>query len=106
MQDERIPVGLCQCGCCVNPAHLEPVTPGENVLRGEGPSGTNARKTHCSRGHELAGANVYHPPKRPRKRECLICRRLATRRAHARAKAALSGGVVEPLRAAGERRTG
>jgi hypothetical protein len=33
------------------PAHLEPVTRGENSLRGDGPTAVNARKTHCPRGH-------------------------------------------------------
>lgn len=33
------------------PAHLEPVTLAENVLRGDGVTAVNARKTHCPRGH-------------------------------------------------------
>lgn len=36
---------------CVNPAHLEPVTRGENVMRGETVSAIHARKTHCPNGH-------------------------------------------------------
>ena len=28
---------LCRVRCCVNPAHLEPVTGSENVMRGNGP---------------------------------------------------------------------
>jgi hypothetical protein len=42
----------------VNPAHLEPVTNAENVLRGVSPTALNARKTHCIRGHALEGDNV------------------------------------------------
>lgn len=42
----------CRNRACVNPAHLEPVPPVVNVLRGEGPTAINARKTHCPRGHE------------------------------------------------------
>lgn len=47
----RIPAGmvldhLCRVPCCVNPAHLEPVTHGENLRRG-----LNGPKTYCKRGH-------------------------------------------------------
>lgn len=50
---------LCRNRQCVNPAHLEPVTPRENVLRGESPMAVAHRKTHCVRGHVLSGANLY-----------------------------------------------
>jgi len=58
---------LCRVRCCVNPAHLEPVTPRENMLRGVSPHAVNARKTHCAKGHPMrdhAG-----------RRECIFCRR-------------------------------
>lgn len=63
---------LCRNRKCVNPAHLEPVTIGENLLRGVGPSAVNARKTHCESGHPLSGENLYtHPTKNMRRcREC------------------------------------
>src|SRR5271166_3891905 len=43
----RIPKGLtidhlCRNRACVNPAHMEPVTRGENVMRGTGLAPTNA----------------------------------------------------------------
>ena len=64
---------LCRHRWCVNPAHLEPVTRGENVLRGVGPSAQHARKTHCKRGHPLSGENLrVHA----RGRECAICKRI------------------------------
>lgn len=42
---------LCRARSCANPAHLEPVTCGENIRRGT--SGSK-RKTHCKRGHAFA----------------------------------------------------
>ena len=42
---------LCAVRNCVNPQHLEVVSPGENTLRGRGPSAVNRLKTHCSKGH-------------------------------------------------------
>lgn len=43
---------------CVNPAHLEPVTIGQNVLRGKTVSAKNGAKTHCKRGHEFTAENT------------------------------------------------
>jgi hypothetical protein len=57
---------LCRVHLCVNPAHLEPVTTRENLLRGE----THMAKTHCSAGHPLSGDNVRHHKDRRICREC------------------------------------
>ena len=78
-----IPNGLildhkCRVRCCVNPDHLEAVTDRENVARGFSPSAVNARKTHCIRGHELAGDNLYRMPDGDR--ACRACRNEASRR--------------------------
>lgn len=62
---------LCRNRACCNPAHLEPVPPRVNLLRGESPSAKQARQTHCLNGHELAGANLR--PTNRGKRECAVC---------------------------------
>ena len=64
---------LCRNPNCVNPAHLEPVTGRENVLRGRTIVAAKAAQTHCHRGHELTEANIYRPPKRPNSRHCRQC---------------------------------
>ena len=66
---------LCRVRSCVYPAHLEPVTRGENVLRGEGRSAIHFRQTHCLRGHPFEDQNIYRPPERPGWRECRECKR-------------------------------
>ena len=82
-----IPAGLqidhlCRNRGCINPSHLEPVTIAENVLRGEGRSAQNARKSTCPKGHALAGDNVYRTPKGGR--GCRECLRESTRQWRAR----------------------
>jgi len=65
---------LCRNRGCVNPAHLEPVTNRENILRGECPHAHNARKTHCRHGHPLSGSNLLYEPHENRRR-CRTCAR-------------------------------
>ena len=75
-----IPAGLvidhlCRVRSCVNPHHLRAVTNLENLLCGETNIAINLAKTHCLRGHELAGENLYVTPKRGR-RQCRACGRI------------------------------
>jgi hypothetical protein len=72
--DASCPGGnTCPHRHCVNPAHLEPVTALENVLRGRGPSAVNARKTHCMRGHAFDADNTTI--RLGGGRECRACNR-------------------------------
>lgn len=76
---------LCRNRPCCNPAHLEPVTNRENVLRGEGLTAHLARQTHCHRGHEFTAENTIRRTRPSGGRACRECRRIneRARRAHA-----------------------
>jgi len=79
---------VCQEPRCVRPDHLEPVTQGENVRRGAGPTAVNAARTHCVHGHEFTLANTYLTPDgRRRCRECWRLREVR-RRQERRSRAA------------------
>lgn len=68
---------LCRNTACVNPAHLEPVTPKTNVLRGVSAAAQAKRRTHCIRGHEYTPENtsIYNGGNGRVGRRCLTCRR-------------------------------
>jgi hypothetical protein len=73
-----IPVGmhldhLCRNPPCCNPSHLEPVTPRENMMRGNSILAINARKTECMRGHPFDEVNTYRTRLG---RGCWTCKRL------------------------------
>lgn len=69
---------LCRVRHCVNPIHIEPVTPRENQSRSPISITTiNTQKTHCIRGHLLGGDNVYPSTG---DRSCVICHKMLVRR--------------------------
>ena len=74
---------LCRNRACVNPAHLEPVTGRDNLLRGETKAAMNAAATHCSNGHAFDEVNTYHWRGH---RICRACGRDISRRKRAKAR--------------------
>ena len=50
---------LCRVTQCVNPDHLEAITPQVNTLRSLGITSMNAKKTHCDHGHEFTLDNTH-----------------------------------------------
>src|SRR5688500_904159 len=61
----------CKHRRCVNPQHLEPVTPRENYLRGRSTAKANADKTHCKYAHAFTADNIYGASQR--RRPCKAC---------------------------------
>lgn len=89
-----IPPGLaldhrCRHRWCVNPDHLEPVTLGENTMRGDTMPARNIKKEMCPRGHRLVPRPANH-----RWRFCPVCKSSMRREQRARALADRLGGAM------------
>ena len=65
---------ICRNRLCINPQHLRLLTNEEN-----GRSNGQAIKSHCPRGHEYSGDNLYITPKGHR--ICRACSRIRRRMA-------------------------
>lgn len=72
----------CRVRGCSNPAHLRLMTGKQNTRIGVGPTGKNAQKKTCSRGHALTGSNVYSYRGKDGSihRHCKKCRNLRSRK--------------------------
>ena len=67
----------CENRACVNPQHLTPLSRSGHVAEHPLPAimAALASKTHCLRGHELAGNNLLPTMLKHGRRSCRICHR-------------------------------
>jgi hypothetical protein len=67
---------LCRNRACVNPDHLEQVTPRENIHRSDAVYKRLMAKTHCPKGHLYDEKNTYRSksPSGGFTRSCITCR--------------------------------
>ena len=63
---------LCRFTACVNPEHLEPVTPSVNGLRS--PLHSTRRIAECEKGHPMTGGNLGIDGRKVRRRFCRTCK--------------------------------
>jgi len=87
---------LCRIRMCVNPDHLEPVTPHENVMRGMSPAAIAVRENKCQRGHEFTPENTIRVGTQGRRRrQCRTCENARQRKQYAASRqgVAVKGGA-------------
>lgn len=89
--DDLVMDHRCRTRACVNPAHLEPASNRDNIVRGIGPTAVNAHASHCVNGHALNETNTYDRP--DGKRDCLDCKRERARVANAKRDRGPHNGV-------------
>jgi hypothetical protein len=75
--DHQLDHFWCDRRSCVNSKHVRPVTPRENLLRGDAIQARNLAKTHCPYGHPYDEANTQYRPNGDRR--CRACRRAEAR---------------------------
>lgn len=85
---------ICRVRHCVNPDHLREVTDRENVLAGVGVSATQARRTHCDKGHQFTPENTYL--RKGGARKCMTCAREWDRRRRERMAARKASALAGP----------
>lgn len=94
---------ICRVRRCINPQHLEPVTPRENIRRSPFTiASINAAKSHCPHGHEYTPENtVIHTNSRRNghralQRVCRICRNARSLARYVAKKQESRGGAATP----------
>lgn len=85
---------VCSRPACSAPSHLQATSMRQNLMRpgSRAPAALNAAKTHCVRGHELAGANLATDGRGHRRCTACLAENAEARRA-ARRITGLTGGA-------------
>jgi hypothetical protein len=86
---------LCRNKKCCNVAHMEMVTQGENIRRGD-VGKHNREKTHCVNGHPYSEENTYYITRKDGKgfRMCKSCNNAARERYTQRKIASQGAGTL------------